>query len=387
MAIRTVCVHQIDCDSFQGLPEWRVIASTFSRDELREAIGTLRPDALVLDLDQPDAMDVAVEAREMLPTMGIVGVVGHTDPQLIIAALRAGCRQMTTKPIDPHDLEAALCRALNEVPSQENVGQIVGVIGAQGGAGATTVACYLAAALAEVTKSRSLIIDCDFDFGNVARSWDLAPKHTIADVATAGAVDAHVLQNATAEIKGGVFVLARPQSIDAGHTIDESAMSQIVRAAGQAFPHTVLDLPRRLDAVTGAAIEICDPLLIVLQLTVPALDNARRLMEVLMNAGMPPERVELVVNRYRKNVHMLSPEMVEKQLKKPLFGLVPNDYKSVASAIDIGQPMAARSPVRVAISEIAGRLAGSPHAGPNMPAGGWLEKLGLRRRQAEPASA
>lgn len=385
MGIRTVCIHQMDGETFQGLVEWRVKGVTKSREELRQVLAAVRPDALILDLDLPGAMDVVVEAREISPTLGIVGVIGENDPKIMIAALREGCKQLTTKPIDLNDVEAALRRTQAELPHQDVCGQVIGVIGAQGGAGATTVACYLAVSLAEVSQGRSLIIDCDFDFGSVARAWDVNPQHTIEDIVSAGTVDSHMLEKAAVELPGGISVLARPKTIEAGHAIDECAMAHIIKTAQTVYPFTVLDLPRKLDAVIGAGLELCNRVAIVLQLTVPALDNARRLMDALMNAGMPVEQIELVVNRYRKNVHMLSPDIVEKQMKKPLFGIVPNDYKSVASSIDVGQPMAARSPVRVAISEMAGRLAGMQHS--HAPTGGgWLEKLGLRKARAGAAT-
>src|SRR5207247_1423945 len=99
-----------------------------------------------------------------------------------------------------------------------------------------------------------------------------------------------------------------------------------------------------------------DKLLFVLQLTVPAIENARRLVNVLLRFGTPMDSIEFVVNRYRKSVHNLSIDMVEEQFKKPVLGTIPNNYKSVSAGFDIGRPISQRDPVRCAITDLARKL-------------------------------
>ncbi|MBN2561396.1 MAG: AAA family ATPase [Phycisphaerae bacterium] len=380
MKARNICAHNIDDGGIESLSDFKVVSKTRSRQDLRQTIGNLPIGVLVIDLDVGDALDTVVEALEIDPDIAVVGVTGRTEPKLMIAALRAGCRQLTTKPLDTNDLNIALRRALNEAVRPNARSLTVATIGAVGGAGSTTLACYLAAGFAEVGRERAAIIDVDLDFGNVARSWDLNPPHTIGSVASAGAVDPAIVEKVACEVKGGVHVIARPRTIEEAHAIDEPVMTRIIQNAKLVFPYVVLDLPRKLDAVTGCAIELADKLLIVLQLSVPAVNNAKRLVEALSRLGMHHERMELVVNRCRKNIHNLSIDLIEKEFKRPVCGVIPNDFRSIATANDLGQPVSMRSPVRSSIREIASRLANrGEQATPKM---GWLSKLGLRRHSA-----
>lgn len=60
-------------------------------------------------------------------------------------------------------------------------GRVVVVLGATGGAGATTVACGLALALARSGPGTTLI-DLDFEFGDTHERWDVPRHRTLADL-------------------------------------------------------------------------------------------------------------------------------------------------------------------------------------------------------------
>jgi pilus assembly protein CpaE len=238
--------------------------------------------------------------------------------------------------------------------------QTISVISAAGGAGSTTIACHLAVELAGEDGISAAVIDLDFDFGGVARAFDVAPHFTIADIASAGVVDAVLLEKAAVELPCGVHVVARPPSIHAAQGIDDDAVRNTIRAAARQYPYVVLDLPRKLDPICGQAIELSNKLLIVVQLTVPNLDNAKRLIEAVTAEGVPPEIVEIVVNRYRKSTATCTLDMVESQLKKKVYAVVPSDYHAVRDSVDYGKTLAKRNPVRIAIAEMAARIVGQP---------------------------
>lgn len=377
MSENSICIHGLEDIQSYDLAGYHVVARTQSREELRQALTAVKPHVLVLDLDVPDACETIVEATETLGGLGIVGVTDSQNPQTLVAAVRAGCRQLATKPLDANDLVVAIRRVLNESAGQHENGRVYGVIGASGGSGATTVACHLAHAIVEISEGATLAVDLDFEFGGVARAWDLAPSYTIADIASAGAVDAALLKKAVCETPRGLAVLARPARIEEGHTIDEILVSAVIGCARTIYPNVVLDLPRKLDAVAGAAIQRCDKLLIVAQSTVPAVDNARRLSEALARAGISPDNIEFVLNRYRKSAQNVTLELIEKTLGKKLFGLIPSDFKSVAHALDLGQPITGRNEVYRAISQIARNLTGQVET---QSSGGWFGMFGSRKK-------
>lgn len=377
MSTRKICIHGIQDSVFQRLEGFEVAFTSMKRDELRTAVGIENVDAMILDLDAEDAFDVIVETLEVKPHLAIVGVTGSNDVSRIIQAQRVGCRQFASRPLDVHDLMTALQGALQDAPAGDRSGDVVSktfaVVGSTGGSGATTLSCYLSMALAEAAKTTALV-DVDFEFGMVAKAWDLSPRHTIFDLCQYDVFDRQAVEDVMIELPSGVSVLPRPAGIQQGQEIDESSLKEIVGLLQSWFPYVVLDIPRRLDARTGCAIEMCDKLIIVCQQTVAGVLNAGRLTDGLLEFGMSLDQIEFVINRYNTKIHSVTADQLEKRVNKKPIGLVPNHYKSVGAASDLGEPVTTRNPVRKAIADIAAALSGDATIGSGSR---WVSTLGL----------
>jgi pilus assembly protein CpaE len=372
-----ICVHRLG-DLGQSLPEKMSIAArTETRDQLMTALGAISADVLLVDLDQPESLHEIVGALELRPHLVVVGAAGKSDLNVIIASQRAGCSQIVAKPINSDDLAGAIRRALPQTREHAG-GKTYALIGACGGNGVTTLACHLAAELSSLTGAPTCLMDLDLEFGGIARAFDLAPGLTITDLADASEVEPQMLQRVAANVAGRVHLVARPNSIIDVQHLSESQVLHVERVAAQTFPFVVADLPRKLDAITGHVIENCTKLVIVVQLNVPNVDNARRLLDALTHGAVSPDRIEIVVNRYKKGIVPFSLEMLEKQVGRKVLAVVPNDYQAVSQSIDTGQPLAERNAVRAAIADLAGKLVGRNPDPVDAPVGGWLNLIGRK---------
>jgi pilus assembly protein CpaE len=365
-------VHGLPDFDSRLVPGFEIVASTVIQHELLTAIGTLDPDALLLDLDEPNSVTTILRIGELKPGLGIVGVTADRSIERVLAAQRAGCAQVTVRPFDSNDLVTALRRAVGHRGTAPCANRTFAVLGSTGGAGATTIAVHLAVEIAQLVKEPTALFDLDLECGGVADAFNLDPQYTISDLAAAGTIDAALLEKAGSLLPVGVRVFARPKSVHEAHATDETAVRNVLRAAHASFPYTVLDLPRYLSPITGVGIEQCSTLLLILQLTVPSVTNARHVIGALTREGVSTDRVALVVNRYRKKTHSCTVEFVEEELQRPVLAVVPSDYKAVNAALDLGQPLDAGSPVRAAIRQLATQLTGHHEAAKRSPA-----RLGL----------
>ena len=372
---RSVCLH--------GLPELATedagalgsAVRSASREELLLAVGTLDMDALVINLDDPGALDLVVAVRELKPQLPIVGATGQSDVNHLIAAQRAGCTQITSRPIELGDLLVAM-RLATSVPSDEEAIGSFAVFSATGGAGGTTFASYLAVELARITRRQTALVDLDLAFGGVANILDLSTPFTLAHLAGAEALDGHMLQQAAAQADSDLHAFVRAPTIEEAFTVNETALCNIIRSAKEHYPCTVFDLPRILDNVTTTAFQECDKLILVLELTLAGLDNAKRLIDAIARAGTDRDRIEIVVNRYRRGIHACSIDSVAQHIGQQPLGVVPNDYHAVRKAIDMGERLSLRCPVRSEISRVANRLIGKEG---RQERGSWFNRLVLGR--------
>jgi pilus assembly protein CpaE len=138
----------------------------------------------------------------------------------------------------------------------------------------------------------------------------------------------------------------------------------------------VIDLPNHIDALSAAALERADTVVVVLQQTVPSLHNAVRMFDLLTRGlGVPLTHIEVVVNRYRKNAAVEIPDVRQAlQGKEPTC--VPNDYAAVTESIDMGVPIydgARRSATTKALLKLEHALGG--HVASVSSKGGLLPRL------------
>ncbi len=350
-------------DPFDKLDGVDTVVDCHAWQPLSEHIRMGQVDVVAVNLDTADPNAGLLHVShigEINSDVGIIGVSRKPDPDVIIAAMRAGCSQFVRWPVEQQDLREAITR-LRRTPSQGVPScQRYCVVGSSGGAGATTIACNLALELADGIGRACALIDLDLQFGDVACSFDIHPEHSIADICGPGIeIDRTLVEMAMRELTTKVAILARPEQLDQAQDINADAVFEMFRIVEQMFPFAVVDLPRYIGPATMAALHGADRVFIVAQLTIPHLRNALRMYDYLVSMGADEERIEIILNRTKAQHERISPKDVEQQFRRPVFGIVPNDYKRIGAARDLGQPLMVESPnapARRAIHDMAQKL-------------------------------
>jgi diguanylate cyclase (GGDEF)-like protein len=90
------------------------VRTASSGEEASRMLAGERFDVLVTDIIMPglDGIQLVREARARDPDLEAVAVTGHEDVRLAVGAMKAGCADFLTKPVDRQELEAAVQRAL-----------------------------------------------------------------------------------------------------------------------------------------------------------------------------------------------------------------------------------------------------------------------------------
>ena len=119
-----------------------------------------------------------------------------------------------------------------------------------------------------------------------------------------------------------------------------------IAAARRACDVVVLHLPRALDDVVRAGLELADRVLVVLGLDVLSFRDAKRAIEI---AGLDG-RCEFVVNRPGRSE--VTPKDVERVFGRPAVAVIPSD-RSIPAAQDRGRLLAMRGRVGRSIDRLA----------------------------------
>ncbi len=342
-------------------PSVRRVESHPSSDDLVDYVCSQECDVLAVDLDTVGAINVVERVALSRAECGILGISARTDATFIIQAMRAGCGQFITTPVEPDDLESALQR-LRPLRRAVNVrSKRICVIGSSGGVGATTIACNLATELALLSQDPVGLVDLNLEYGDVCCAFDCQPKYSIADVCHDGAdVDVETACAAFIDLATGVSILGRPDHLEHARDVTPDGVLTVLQLVAKKFPHIVVDLPRSYNFLSAMAVRDAERILIVTQLGVPPVRNAMRIYQSLQQMGADEDNIEIIVNRSDAAYERISRDDVEAHFRRPVFAEVPNDYQFVSAAFDLGHPIGADAPTskaKQAIAEMALKLA------------------------------
>ncbi|HZD54583.1 MAG TPA: hypothetical protein VE175_16155, partial [Woeseiaceae bacterium] len=149
----------------------------------------------------------------------------------------------------------------------------------------------------------------------------------------------------------------------------------LLNVAVSHYDFVILDVGRILDAVTIKALDRANYVFPVMQLTLPFVRDATRLIAAFRTLGYSREKIRLLVNRLERSSELKLHD-VEHSLGLTAYKTLPNSYEAVAAAVNQGRAIASfarNNPVCKGLRELAQDL--SP---PSTEGAGMLGKL-LRR--------
>jgi pilus assembly protein CpaE len=366
------------------------------------------PDVLVMDVNLPD-MD-GIRATEQLghelPMLPVILISVQEDREYLNRAMKAGARQYLVKPFSADDLveairrvhqtevarrqrsqpalevpalidAAVVDRAAVEAPAVEletepveappepeppprrrETGTVVCVFSGKGGVGKSTIAVNLAVELGRVSGEDVALVDLDLQFGDVAVMLGLEPPGTMADVVQAYPnIDGPFIGTLMPEA-AGIRVLAAPLSPELADLVTPEHVRAALDLLRQAFDFVVVDMTQHLNDVTLEAFEACDKVILVTDLNLPAIKDAKLAFRVFEHLGFPRDKILLVLNRADAPSDINVGEL-EANLNFPVSVRIPSQGKIVVTSIQRSIPFVVAEPnaqITQTIRDLVGTL-------------------------------
>jgi pilus assembly protein CpaE len=133
-------------------------------------------------------------------------------------------------------------------------------------------------------------------------------------------------------------LLAAPKEVDSADEVEPEHIFEVLQRLRESFEFVVLDPQHTFDAITLAALDQSDEIVLVLTLDIPAIRSTQRALETFDRLGYPRKKVRIVVNRWSKQID-LDLQQVEKFLGEPVTAFIPSDYQIAVTSINLGQPL------------------------------------------------
>ena len=314
------------------------------------------------DVDLQAASSLAETARAERPEVSVILLRRRLDVAVLGQALRAGFREVVASD-DLTSLSSACQRSLEISHHLAGMagggapvvdGKVVIVFNAKGGCGKTTISTNLGAYVAS-TGARVLLVDLDLAFGDVAISLQLRPAASANDlVAMTGHIDAQGLASVVTKHESGLDTVCAPNHPREADGIPGATVGEMLRVARRMYDYIIVDTPPAFSEHVLVALDMCDLLVLIATLDIPAVKNLRLTLETLDQLGHPREGRVVMLNRSDAKVGLNTDDVVG-AIKVPIAASVPSS-SHVPASVNRGVPIVLdepKHPVSIALRTFA----------------------------------
>jgi pilus assembly protein CpaE len=268
----------------------------------------------------------------------------NSEPELLLAAMRAGCNEVLKNPLDPRQLADLFDRQERQWSTSSgrtrSTGHILSFFGAKGGVGTTTVAVTLAYYLVRQKSKRVLLIDNHPEFGHVCLylGLDGTRYHFDELIRNVNRLDSTLLRGFIAKHSCGLEVLSSPESHDPSRTVDPDALERTLEFLRGEYDYIILDCQTSLEEVSLAVMDRSDQIYIVATPDIGAIRDLSRYIDGLGRNESTSARLHVIINRYSSH-GAIAVEQIEKAIRVPVEVRLCNAYTECQRAINVGEPI------------------------------------------------
>jgi len=323
----------------------------------------MKPDMVLVDATDHEQHKLALLDKLAIqyPQAALVLLATHQSQELLIAAMRAGVREVLALPLGQQEFEIALDRISQKLQgSIPKEGKVLSFISCKGGSGATFLAANLAYALAVLGHKKTLLIDLNLQFGDAALYLsDAKPTMTLSDLCgQMNRLDEGLLESSLIRITPNFGVLAASDDPDPTVEIQPDHIEIILQLARKHYDFILLDIGRQINGVIIRALDGSDGIYPILQQSLPYMRDGRRMLDIFSSLGYRKEKIQLIVNRFDGSANLRTADM-ERALGNQLLHFIPNNFDVTNESINQGVPalkLARGSNISKALADFVNRL-------------------------------
>jgi pilus assembly protein CpaE len=343
-----------------------------------ELIRTLRALAAEILFVSFESLKKGLEIVQILESEGsqmqIVGFHKQLDPAVLRETMRAGVREFLTDPFEPRavmETLASIKALLERRPAlYESTNQIFSFLPSKAGAGASTIAANVSAALARRPNTRVLLSDFDLSSGMLRFMLKLNNSFSVPDaIARSEDMDENIWLPLVTRVQG--MDVLQAGRINPNLRIEPLQIGHLVAFMRRTYEVLCFDLSGNLEKYSLELMQESKRILLVCTGEIPSLHLAREKLVFLKELGLSA-RVSVVLNRMQKNP-LFSKVQVEDLLGLPVARIFANDYQAVNRAVEQGKLLDPDTELGKSFAEFAAQLMEQPGAKPESTKRRFLE--------------
>jgi len=288
------------------------------------------PDLILLDIMMPDmdGYEVTRRLRRNPSTMEtpILMFTAKTQLDDKVIGFEVGANDYLTKPTHPSELQARVKTLLSRANEKkesgnsrdESHGYVIGVLGARGGLGTTSIAVNLAAALNARTKSEVIAAEMLPGQGALALDMGMTSPKGLVDllgVTKLNDITRDKVRDSLVGHPSGLKLLLasdRPRDM---HFISQTAnYEMLIKRLSALARFIVLDLGMGLQPFAERILPLCNDTLIVIEGVPNTIIHATALIDDIAALGLSKKHIHVVLNNRMRSDTQLPSSQVQAKL-------------------------------------------------------------------------
>jgi pilus assembly protein CpaE len=248
--------------------------------------------------------------------------------------LDIGAIDYFTKPIDIQRI-ARTFAGKSAGAEDVNTKRIISFASAGAGDGASTIAMNTAYALSTEHKSKTVIVDMDYQYGMIAKNLDLSAPYGIKELLDHPdrGIDATLIDRMVLHYSERLHVIAAPNNLHFYPSYRPEIIRDLLAALQQRYDYIILDMPNVWAPWVSAALNQSDDIVLIAQLWLKSVTHASRQLQAWRLAGINVDKVRVHINRSgAKFKEGITAKDFERVCGKPIGLHLSNDTKTTVEA-------------------------------------------------------
>lgn len=335
---------------------------------LRAAIQQLSkmptPQTLLVDVSgEGDPLGLLAELAQVLEPDVRVLVIGDQDDRDFYRKVtrELGAAEFLYKPLIPDAVARVFGTAIARRTPRRSAGggMFVAVIGARGGAGATTVATNLAWHLAHNARRHTVVLDADLQMGSAALSLGVVCGSGLrVALEQPERVDELFVERSAQPVEDRLHMLGATEELNAKIVMASGAVATLLGALGRRYNTIIGDVPFRPMEFNQDLLDQAQQRVVVMQPTLASVREVLRLLALPVGSEQA-RRPILVLNRAGRPGGLTAAQ-VQHALGTTPDVVIPDMPRPIEAAATLGKPAAATvKPVAASIAKLAHEIAGT----------------------------
>ncbi|HEY9525756.1 MAG TPA: response regulator [Anaerolineales bacterium] len=314
---------------------YQISAATNGQQGLEKAFEE-DPDLILLDVMMPDmdGYEVTRRLRQNPSTLQtpILMFTAKTQLDDKVVGFEVGANDYLTKPTHPSELQARVKTLLARINSKKSTtgslqdlsrGYVIGVLGARGGLGTTTMAVNLSAGLQARTKAEVIVAEMLPGQGTLALDVGVTNSRGLVDLLGLTKLS-EITRDSVREVlvphpSGIKLLLASDRPRDM-HLINQTANYEaLVKKLAGLARFVVLDLGVGIQPFAEKVLPLCNEVLIVLEGVPNTIIHTKALIDDIAALGLTRKSIKVVLNNRIRSETQLPSSQVQAQLEHEIL--------------------------------------------------------------------